>query len=537
MRNLNKILLLFFPFIYLILGFYFNQLIGYFSLRNVDPEYVYLTNGLYMSLGHLNIYHIDNPGTPLQFIVAVVCRIVYFFRSHDVPYIEDVFRNSDMYLNMINHVVITITAIVIYISGRLVLKLTSFLPYALAIQTAPFYSDLTYGIIGRLTPELLICIPVFFLTIILIKTIIPDKKRFTLKTILLFSIISGFGLSIKLTYMPLLIVPLFVIPGFKDKGRFLLFTIISLFVFAMPIIFDLVSFTGWIKDLFIHSGQYGRGDTSIINLHVFSHNLGRLINTNMFMVISWIVSLSILIFYIFFKRKSLNKSLLFGLSGVLLAFLFQVLLVSKHYEFRYLAPALALFPGMVILSLEMIKRLVSFKRINLIIGLIILGGFIYLIPKHVTNIRIASTRISTQISEKIKAKHFVETLEDDAVKLITPGPYGCPYHDFSIMISHCWAGWENKVFLPVYKKLYPDTYQYFTWEKRAKYWEYPYDINRIVQNEKPVYFYIANYSPELYTKSLSAMIPGYDLDNINEELVFINEGTKERIYRLTFEDL
>ncbi len=87
------------------------------------------------------------------------------------------------------------------------------------------------------------------------------------------------------------------------------------------------------------------------------------------------------------------------------------------------------------------------------------------------------------------------------------------------MISHCWAGWANEVFLPVYSKLYPDTYFYFTWEGRAKYWHYPYDINRIVQNEKPVYFYIANYTPELFDKSLEIMIPDYPLDSIKSELL------------------
>jgi hypothetical protein len=132
-------------------------------------------------------------------------------------------------------------------------------------------------------------------------------------------------------------------------------------------------------------------------------------------------------------------------------------------------------------------------------------------------------------------KHFVGTLPKDAIKLITPAAYGCPFHDFSIMISHCWAGNENKVFVPVYKKLYPDTYLYFTWEKRSKYWD-GYDVSSITNTNRPVYFYIAGYTPELDTTSLSAILPGYPITDIKQELVFENQKMNEKIFRLTFPD-
>ncbi len=534
MLKLSKAILLILPFIYLILGFYFNELIGIFSLRNVDPEYIYLTNGLYMSLGHLNVYHIDNPGTPLQMIVAVVCRVVYMFRSHEIPYLEDVFINSDLYLNIINHVVISLTAMVIFIAGYMVLKLTSFLPYALLLQTLPFYSNLTYGIIGRLTPELMVCIPVFFLTVMLIKSTQSDQRKFDLKTILFYGIISGFGLSVKLTYIPLWIIPLMVIPRWKDKGRFLLLAIVSVFVFAIPIIFDLSSFTGWIKDLLLYSGQYGGGEANILNIEKFSENFSLIFKLHRLFLIIWILCFVLVVVYVFLKRKELNRRLIYSMSAILLTTLLQVLLVSKHYEYRYLVPGLALFPALVILSFQMIKKLISYRRINFIIAFIIIAGFVYQVPKHIKYIHIVSRGVSAEINKKMQTRNFVQTLEDDAIKLLTPSGYGCPFHDFSIMISHCWAGWENEVFLPVYKKLYPDTYQFFTWENRAKYWEYPYDITRITDAEVPVYFYVAHYTPGLFHESLTALLPGYDITNIEDELIFENTDTGEKIFRLQF---
>jgi hypothetical protein len=535
MKKFAKLFLIIIPFLYLFLGFYFNQIIGLFSMRNVDPEYAYLTNGLYMSLGHMNVYHIDNPGTPLQMVVAFVCRIVYFIRSPHIPYLEDVMMNSDLYLNIINHVVVSITAVILFIAGLLVWRITGFLPFGLLIQTAPFYSNITYDIIGRLTPELLIPVPVLLLSIMILKVVKSNTGKFNFLTILSFSLISGFGLSIKLTYFPLLLIPFIIIPGYKDKLKFLLLSILSLFVFAIPILYDLVFFTQWIKDLFIHSGHYGRGEANVLIWSQFIQNLHAFYKLHSFLVIVWFISVILLVLSLIYKRKEINSRLTYGMTGVLIVILIQVILVSKHYEYRYLIPGLALFPVLAILSFEILKNMIRFKRINIIIGLMILAGSVYCIPKQVQSIRIRSRGISTEMQNKMVTKHFVGTLPGDAIKLITPAAYGCPFHDFSIMISHCWAGRENEVFVPVYEKLYPDTYLYFTWEKSSKYWD-GYDISSITSTNRPVYFYIAGYTPKLDTTSLSAILPGYPIADIKQELVFENRQTDEKIFRLKFPD-
>ena len=59
------------PVVYVLAGFYFNQLIGIFSLRNMDPEYIYFLSGLGIANGHFHIGHFDNPGTPLQVLIGL----------------------------------------------------------------------------------------------------------------------------------------------------------------------------------------------------------------------------------------------------------------------------------------------------------------------------------------------------------------------------------------------------------------------------------------------------------------------------------
>jgi len=533
MKKISLIILILIPALYLILGFYFNEVIGLFSIRNVDPEYIYFTNGLYMSLGHLNVPHIDNPGTPLQVLIAIVCKVVYLFRSHHVPYIEDVMINSDLYLNMINHVVITLVSVVLFIAGILVARISSFLSYGLLIQTTPFFTQITYDIVGRLTPELLLPIPVLILMVMILKVIREDNKRFDLRTIILFSLISGFGLAIKLSWFPILLVPLFIIPNLKDKLKYLGLSLIGLFVFAAPILFDLKFFFGWIGDLLMHSGSYGTGEANILEWQSFLNGLKQFYIFHKFLIILYLLSFAILISYFFVKRKTYNKRIVYGQLGVLLAMLFQLLLVSKQYKYSYLIPGLSLIPIMLILSFEMLKSLFSFKRSKVVIWIVVLAGFTFMVPKHISSIRIRSTGISNQVNNKMQTKYFVESLEKNAIKLLAPTGYGCPFHDFSMMISKSWAGRANKNFLPVYKKLYPDTYQYFSWEKKSKYWE-PYETEKITKSDNPVYFYIDQYTEEKYHTALTAILPTYNIESIEKEMIFKNDKTGEVIFRLTF---
>jgi len=536
MKYLNKSALFILPLVYLILGTLFNQIIGAYSMRNVDPEYIYLTNGLYMSLGHLNVYHIDNPGTPLQLIVAIICRVIYLFRPHHLPYIEDVIVNSDLYLNIINNVVIALSSVVLYAAGQSVLRITSFLPYALLIQSAPFFHHLTYAIIGRLVPELLMFIPVIILSILIIKNIAINTERFGFKTILLFSAVSAFGLSVKITYMPIVLIPLFFIPRFYDKGKYLLFTIIGFFVFALPVIFNLNFLFRWMKSLLLNSGKYGGGDANIVDPGLYLKNLGIVYKDNTFFIFFCLVFTVLTMLYFIIRWRTINRRLAYVSVGIVMALFVLFLLVTKQYENRYLAPGFALFPLMAILAIEMVKEIFTFRYIKTAIGLAVFAGFLFMIPYHMKWIRMNVDWMTTEMVSKRETAAFAATLEKDAIKLITPKNYGCPFHDFSVMIGHCWAGWANEVFLPYYQKINPRTYYYFPWEGRAKYWHTPYDINQIISQQPPVYLYIGDYTEEIFNKSLEIMLPGYELNKLSYHLVFENQLTTERIYRLYFDE-
>ena len=166
---LQKALLFIFPLLYLVAGSYFRNLLGNLSLRSCDPEYIYFMSGLTLSDGAIKLGHIDNPGTPLQILVALVFKLTYFFRSPTIPYVEDVLLHPDLYLSITSLFISSITAGLLFYAGYKVFQYTRSVFYALIVQTTPFLPVIWYDLIGRVAPELLMPFPVILLTVFLIK--------------------------------------------------------------------------------------------------------------------------------------------------------------------------------------------------------------------------------------------------------------------------------------------------------------------------------------------------------------------------------
>ncbi|HPT32865.1 MAG TPA: hypothetical protein PLW67_13535, partial [Prolixibacteraceae bacterium] len=267
------------PASYILLGLYFNQLIGIFSLRNMDPEYIYFLSGLGIANGHFHLGHFDNPGTPLQVIIGLTYRMVYWIRPADLPFMDDVFLHSDLYLNIANHVVLLLTSAALYAGGVAMLKSSGKTAFALLLQTIPFYSEITYDIIGRLVPELLMPLPGLLLSLVMIKMVTGEEKQITGKNILLLAAITAFGLSIKMSWLPLAVIPLFIIPGWKLKLRYILLTFTAFLIFALPATLEYKNFYLWIKGLFLHSGNYGSGDANFLDPDLFLRNFKTIIQT------------------------------------------------------------------------------------------------------------------------------------------------------------------------------------------------------------------------------------------------------------------
>ncbi len=526
MNSKKLLFLLIAPLAYFFLGSYVHQIIGLYSLRSADPEYIYFISGLSIANGKLILGHIDNPGTPLQYLAALVFKVLYQLRDHQIPFNEDVLANADLYLRVLNLVMTMVVSVFMYFAGKAAYQITNRLSYSILLQLSPLFTDIIYGNIGRITPENLIPIPVMLLSLLLLKLVYQPEEEQSKKYSIWFGLISAFGLSIKLTYFPLWIIPLIVLKSWKNKIRYSATAVGSFFVMALPVTLQINIFRGWIMGLFLHSGKYGSGDSNIVNLETLWPNFNNLWNENRYFFYV-VVMLAVVTAVTFILRKDKQYRLIQRISlAILCAVAIQVVLVCKQFEPRYFIPALMLFPVSLILLMESffpLKPLISrYKIPQLIVALFVSFYFV----KQLPIIRSLSAHLDQEKVLKMPALHYMQSLEKNSVKFLVPGGYGCPTPEYALMCSDGWAGRQRELFRPVLARLFPNTYIYYPWDKTVNFWG---NEPAFKDTDQPVYIYFENNKlKDTFFEDTKAYFPEkYELI-----LTYSNEATNESVYKL-----
>jgi hypothetical protein len=533
-RFINGILLLIIPGFYFITGSYFRELLGDLSLRSVDPDYIYYISGITISEGEFILNHIDNPGTPLQYLVAVIFRIVYLLRSTNVSYLEDVFTHPDLYLSTVNIFLTGLISLASLYTGKKIYRHTKSFIYAVLIQTAPLIPAIWYDIIGRVTPELLLPIPILLLSSYLIKIHQANRSFNQWEDVIILSLICAFGLSVKLSFISILFIPLFIISRRNKKISFIFMTFILFLIFALPATLQFSRFFGWIKKLFVHSGQYGRGDDSIIHLPVFFEHLGELFQTERFFIYRVIVLLIIATAGFFLiQRKKVRHPVLISFA-LLSSVIIQIIIVCKHFEHRYFIPSLLLSPLLVYFIAEMIKTYIKRRLFQKIVMVCIVLLLIWKINRQFSSVRARSRGIGKEVESRKETRHFISMLGNNNITIICSKSYGCPYKQYCLMFSYCWASHRRR---PAYKsvlsKLYPNTYQYFTFDNTLKYWSEKLTLEKLTDTTKNVILYLEKNDTELYDRSIKKLQNEVKIDfHCDSILLYENQNNQEVLYRL-----
>lgn len=531
--NAQKALLFLLPVLYFIAGAYFRNLLGNLSLRSSDPEYIYFMSGLTLSEGTLKLAHIDNPGTPLQILVALVFRITWFFRGLPTPYVEDVFTHPDLYLSVTSLLIAALTAGLLFYAGKKTFQYTNSIFYALLVQTAPFLPVIWYDLIGRVAPELMMPFPLVLLTVLVIK-VFYQKETVSNYQLLLFAFISAFGLSIKLTFLSVWFIPFMLIDGWKKKAAFVGISLALFFIIAFPMTLRFHIFWGWIKDLFLHSGQYGEGDSNIVDFASLKSNLRELIHLEKKFFYVFLALTASLVAYMAWFRKKADKRL--GLLGiaVVVSIAAQVLMVGKHYAHRYFIPVLLLSPLMIFTMAELIRKFRPGKIMNTGIKLGIALLLLWSVQHNVRWLPIKSQAMGSDIENRMPTWHFAQLLEKDSYRIITSQNYGSPFIEYTLTYSHVWGNHKKRLeYAPILDKLYPNVYNYFTWDNTLKYWVKPFDAEEVADSGKPVYLYLERDEQDLFDKTLAKLHEESPTPFAAEsELLFRNPATTEVIYQL-----
>ena len=453
-NSYKSLLVILIPSLYLVIGIYILQMTGIYSLRSIDPEYIYFISGLSVANGHLELGHIDNPGTPLQYFIALSFRIIYLFREGNIPFIEDALANSDMYLAVTNLFMTAFVSAFLYFAGRKALQITKSLTFSILIQITPFFTSIIYGNIGRVTPENFMPIPVILLSLFLLKIIKSETDPNSWKSNVIFASISAFGLALKLTFLPILIIPFIAISNWKKRLSYSLFSFLLFLVFALPVTLQLNTFWHWVKALFLNSGQYGTGEKTILDIKTFIPNFVKLWNANeIYFIIFLLLGLALVVNL--FLNKSKKQGIKVRISIALISAIFvQIFIVCKHFEQRYFVAALFLAPLIIILIYEFTSHWhIQIK--NTKVGYLAIYLFIIAFATtQVPIIRQLSGHLAREQEKRLPAFYYLKGVEKNAIKILVPGYYNCPSPEYALRFSYGWAGKQKVLYEPYLAKLF-----------------------------------------------------------------------------------
>jgi hypothetical protein len=534
MSRYKKYLIVIFPFLYLFLGLYFRQIFGDLSLRSTDPEYIHFLSGMCISTGQFSQANIDHPGSGLQVLLAIVFRLVYLFRGKTYPFFEDAMINSDMYLAVGNLIITLLLSATLLWAGYKTLKITKNIVYALVIQSSPLLINIWCEIFGRIYPELLFVIPVLILQVQLLKEIYRENEGSSIGDILTYSFGIALGMSLKMTFLPFIFLPLIILNPIKRKMQFVVASSLIFLLIALPVTLQLERFWNWMKGIFIHSGGYQSGEKNIINKDLFVENFKNIISSEKtFFIIFAVLIVSFIALTVFRpKIKTERKKLILINSGLLVVVLLITFIVSKQFAERYFIPALLFFPFLMILIQENVMHYFYKKSIRIALSTVMCFITLFFIYRQLPYIQIVSEGIGIQMQARNQTRSFINTLPEDAYTVIVTQDYGCPYHEYAIMYSFCvagggWPGYKEKL-----NRIYPNRYFYFTWDNTIKLWGDEFNPKEISESGKPLYLYLEQNKEELYTRTIQKLLENHPEFVAKKELLFENKKNGEGIMRL-----
>ncbi len=524
--------------------FYLNRLanisFGDFFLAHVDPEYNYLFNGLNIARFKLDIKYYHHPGTPLQCLIALA-SILANIRTNGLTLAESLFTNPEYYLHASNLAINLINAVFLFIIGYFIYRRSRNIIIALLIQVSPFANIMVLETMGRVIPESLLGIA-SLLMVLLVFYFAAGKSsgNKTKKYIILFSLISGYSLALKLTYIPLITIPLIIIPNFVNKMKYLLYTLISFFLFAFPLLGNLDKLWKWIKNLFIHSGPFGTGEANIINIPDFVNNFKILVSQDkFFFILLLLFIITITIYFIKPFKINVHRDIKYkALTGIVLAIIMQYLIVAKQYKFTYMVPALCLSTFGIFLSAEILSRPFQKYRITAILKNALYLLITVFIIIHGYNKSIIYNRIRKQrIKERAQTLNFVNNNIREKTVLLVPWFYGSAYIERGLLegIFYTKNKYKNE-YCSLLKKYYPHTYYFIPWHNRYYDWQLIWDngldLEEFIGNNPEIFIYFGVEDIELRKRIFNDLL-SYCPQNTEEPLeIYSNNDTKEAIYRI-----
>ena len=309
----------------------------YWFWDNLDPSYIYLLNGMHILQG-VAPGHVDHPGTPVQVLVA----LVLWLSGAGSPGVigNAAFLDAETLLARTSTVIFVLDAGAMVVLGWTVWRRMGALAPALFAQTAPFITPLALKQGIGVKPEPLL----LFAVLLLAAAMTQQALRPGRWPLFAMALVVGFGTACKVTFAPLGLAPLVLLPDWRRRWLYVGLAALSLLFFIAPALGAIGHMLRWFEGLTIGSGIYGAGPPTVIDPHRFPRAFVQLFFGRPLFLTVYVLGAAIVVLG-WYQRRGWGLAASPGeraLAGGLLAQLAQLLLVAKHPSAHYALPAFEL---------------------------------------------------------------------------------------------------------------------------------------------------------------------------------------------------
>ena len=496
-KNKNQVLLLLLPLLYVCFCLAFLHGGSGFYMTGHDPVYPYLMNALNLASGHMELGIVEHPGTPVEYLGAIILNVKHFFNGHGLSLTEDVLQHAESYLYTCSYVLIFSLFLISFFTARFVFRRTGNIYVSVFLLLGPLIAPdiLQHAILFK--PEALIVLLTFFFSAFLYVRVSenPDDVWDT-KTLLFCGLFWGMLIATKIICAPFILTTLFILPGIRKRVLFLFSTLVSFLLGVIPLITKYHIVLLWFKDLINHDGKYGSGKEHFIDPALFSSHLGEIFGTYpVFTICFIIITLGVLItmFRVILKKVAFSVPISF-LTGLWVATLILVFFVAKHFSFHYLICAEIFFPAGVLVSCELLAPLIHlevFIRYKQILSRVLM----------VTIAALLCIPVYTSIAPR---NDFFKAMNDTHkfissfghTPAITISNEHSAFIEPSIWFGIIYTGDLRPEYFGMIKKHFPDTYFYLVESGKLILWDEDVFILDLFRKYPKMLVYFIDQSPE-----------------------------------------
>jgi hypothetical protein len=346
-------MLLVLPVCFVLLAVYLRGQAGPFWQWNLlDPAYFYLLDALNLLNGDPpgHIYH---PGITVQAVAAVALKLRWLAFGGDVA---AALADPEVHLTWLSNAFIALNAVALAAVGLVARRVFGSLLPALAIQLAPFMSTIVVKHAFLPKPEALLV----FATLALIGLALAMLRNETTPSArnwlaVGFGVVAGFTVVTKITAVPVLVLGLFALRGWRAWLIFAASSLLAAVLFYAPAHGTEAAFVEYVMRVTSSTGAHGSGGAGVVDLDAYPDAFIKILKRPALKVPLILSLLALAACWLRARRghavAAAEVRLVLGVAAAQLA---QTAIVAKQATAFYMIPSYMLAALSVLLSVRLL---------------------------------------------------------------------------------------------------------------------------------------------------------------------------------------